>query len=271
MTDFYAQLEDQLVAAGRRRQTQGRVGRAVAGRGRAVLGATVVAVAVAAGVAVALPGALSGTSERAPAVQPQVTPAPATTPPPATTTPHAVVPVPSPSLAGIRVAILNGTTRPGLARAVADWLRRRHATVVSVAGNASQDTAQTVVIYRSDSRAKARRVAAALGGVPVRASGASPDGRVTAVIVLVGADYRRPPVPAVPQAPAAVPPVATPPPVPIAPGRTAPAAVPVPSARGGYVPAPTATVPLPAATPAAPATPIVPPAARPVVPSAPAP
>jgi hypothetical protein len=268
MTDFYAQLEDQLVTAGRRRQAQGRVGRAVAGRGRALLGATVaaVAVAVAAGVAVALPGALSGTSERAPAVRPQATPAPA-----AATTPQAVVPVPSPSLAGIRVAILNGTPRPGLGRAAADWLTRRHATIVSVAGNASQDTARTVVLYRSDSRAKARRVAAALGGVPVRASGASPDGHVVAVIVLVGADYRRPPVSAVPRAPAAAPPVATPLPVPVAPGRTAPAAVPVPSARGGYVPAPTATVPQPAATPATPATPTVPPAAGPAAPSAPAP
>ena len=249
MTDFYAQLEDQLVTAGRRRQTQGRARRAIAGRGRALVAATAVAAALAAGVAVALPQLRTTSTTSTPA---------------ATVAPPGVAPGPlrGGSLAGIRVAVLNGTTGTGLARLVADALGRRHAAIFEVGSAARKNVRGTVVYYRPGARAKARRVAAVLGGVPVRPSGASPDRRVAEVVVIVGVVRPLRPVPpaavpATPNGPTAVAPAAT---IPLpAPARpVAPsAATPVPP-----VPAPSATVPSPAAVP-------VPPRTTPVAPQAP--
>ncbi len=255
MTDFYAQLEDQLVSASRRRQTQGRARRAVAGRGRALIAATAVVAALAAGAAVALPQLRTTATTSTPAAPVAPVPAPVVPPPAAT------VPSRGGSLAGIRVAVLNGTTLTGLARDVADELRRRDARIAGVGSAVKQDVTGTVVLYRSGARAKARRVAAVLGGVAVRPSGASPDGRAAEIVVVVGiagrpAPSSAAPVPATPKGATAVPPAAT---VPLpAPARPAapPAATP---ARPAPVPA--ATVPAPAAVPVPPRTTAAPPRA----------
>jgi hypothetical protein len=246
MTDFYAQLEHQLVAAGRRRQTQGRVGRAVAGRGR-VLVATCAAIAVlVAGGAVALPSVLTTSSTSAPAA-PHVAPAPAR----------------GGSLAGVRVAVLNATTQPGRARTVADRLRRLRARIAVASTAPVQPGAAAGVFYRRGAEQQARRVAGALGAAmlgPYRAASSSPIdppiGRAD-VVVIVGTNRPLPPPAAVPPAPRAAPPVAPalPVPAPRAPdARRAPPAVPAPA------PVPTVPEPAPSRTPApvAPAPPAVP-------------
>ncbi len=255
MTDFYAQLEDQLVGAARRRQAQGRVGRAVAGRGRTLIAATAAIALLAAGGAVALPSVLETSSTSEPATPPQVAPAPAP------------APVRGTSLNGITVAVLNGTTRTGVARAVADQLERRGATVAATQNAPDQAVPRSLVLYAPGAKAKARRVAIALGGAAVRPVGGYPgsigvkaDVTIVAGSERIGAPAAAVPVPATPRAPSAVPPAATTPARPPS-AAAPPAATPVPSTRGGFAPAPTATVPAPSARPAPPgSTPVAPPA-----------
>ncbi|MEA2149802.1 MAG: LytR cell envelope-related transcriptional attenuator [Solirubrobacteraceae bacterium] len=233
MTDFYAQLEEQLVSAGRRRRTQGRVSRAAAGRGWQLAGAVAAVAAIAAAVVVAVSGQ-DATRVRAPA--------------PAGAGPSTVtVTVPArPSLRGILVEVFNGTPRTGLARTVADQLERADATVGAVGAGPRLDRARTSVRYRPGKRAQARRVAAVLGVSDVRRATAA-DGLApaAAVRVLVGEDLRRI-RPVVPDAPRPLPSPSAVPAVPLPPaGRSVPAApVPLPAQP---VHPPPATAPLPAA------------------------
>jgi len=184
MSDFYGQLERQLVDAGRRRATHGRWRLALAGRGRPLLAVAMALLALVMAVAAAphlrsdpSPGpAGSGASPAPPVTSP---------PPPAAGTP---------SLRGMRVAVLNGTTRSGAARAVAEVLEARGATIGSIGNAADQARAQTAVVYRPGAEAQARRVAAVLGVRDVR-----PRTRVevvvapeAAVVVHVGSDRRGP-------------------------------------------------------------------------------
>jgi hypothetical protein len=179
MTDFYAQLEEQLVTAGRRRKSQGRVGRAVAGRGRALVATMAVAAVLTAGGAVALRS--SSTNE--PAAPAAPAPAPA--------------PVPrGGSLAGIRVAVFNATAQPGLARATGEILKARRAHVAVFGSMPIEPGGRTIVWYKPGAAAQARRVAAVLGVprvVPFDPSTGQaippPTARVT-VIVAVGYQAR---------------------------------------------------------------------------------
>jgi hypothetical protein len=181
MTDFYAQLEEQLVAAGRRRKSQGRVARAVAGRGRALVATIAVAAVLTAGGAVALRS--SSTNEPAAPAAPAPAPAPA--------------PVPrGGSLAGIRVAVFNATAQPGLARATGEILKARRAHVAVFGSMPIEPGGRTIVWYKPGAAAQARRVAAVLGVprvVPFDPSTGQaippPTARVT-VIVAVGYQAR---------------------------------------------------------------------------------
>jgi hypothetical protein len=184
MTDFYGRLEEQLRAAGQHRQTQGRMGRAVAGRGRALVATTAVAAVLLAGGAVALSS--SSTSEPA-APAPAPTPAPAPRPVPA-----------GGSLAGIRVAVFNATAEPGLARATGAVLKSRRAHVAVFGSMTIQPGGRTVVWYEPGAAAQARRVAAVLGVPRVAPFDPStgeaippPSARVT-VIVAIGYQPRLP-------------------------------------------------------------------------------
>jgi hypothetical protein len=170
MSDFYALLEEQLVAAGRRRNGQGRAHRMLAGRGRRLAAAGALAVTIAAAVVVSVTPLQRDAVQRRPA--------------PATLAPSVQA-----DLSGIRVAILNGTTRTGLARATAGELDARHARIASTGNAAGQQVALTEVRYRRGARAKALRVAAALGVGRIGPSTSSQPrvGRAD-VIVLVGAD-----------------------------------------------------------------------------------
>jgi hypothetical protein len=154
MTDFYAQLEHQLVEAGRRRAGAGRLRRAIAARsGRPLVAVCAVLLAIAAGVTLAPLLRSSSSPSQSPSSEAgRGAAAPSPLPPPG--------PV---ALRGVRVTVLNGALRPGLGRAVATKLEERGATIVSI-GNANDQTQpQTVVEYRSGAEAQARQVAAVLG------------------------------------------------------------------------------------------------------------
>jgi hypothetical protein len=191
MTDFYAQLERQLVDAGRRRTERGRVRGALAGRGRPLAGAVALAVAIAAAVVVVAV---------APGQRVAVQHGPAA--------PSAPAPSVANDLRGIRVAVLNGTTQPGLARIVAAQLESLHARIVGVGNAPRQNVAVTAVRHRHGARAKALRVAAALGVASVGPDrGSLPNAGRAEVIVLVGADRQgRPKLIAPPRPPVRPPP-----------------------------------------------------------------
>jgi hypothetical protein len=211
MTDFYAQLEAQLVAAGRRRDGHGRVRRSLAGRRRPLAGAGALAVAAVAAVVVLVAPVPHDAAQRSPAARP------------ARAAPVAPAPSAATDLSGIRVAVLNATTRPGAARATAEVLRSRHARIMAVGNASRQNVATTEVRYRHGARAQALRVAAVLGVARVAPStSAQPHAGRAEVVVLVGADrLGRPKLTPPPRAPAPPPRVPTPP----VPGPRVPEAV----------------------------------------------
>jgi hypothetical protein len=171
MTDFIDVLEQQLVSAHR-------------GRGRRVaavpLRTTIVfagALAAAAAVVVAVLALSSPQAQRAPS--------PATQPPQTTpVTPQAPV----------RVAVLNGTTVTGLARAAADELTSRGYDEPNVVTNdtTNQSRALTMVFYERGHRADALGVASCLHirsdrVVPMEATQRALSDRAQ-VAVFIGAD-----------------------------------------------------------------------------------
>jgi hypothetical protein len=181
MTDFYVQLEQQLVAAARRRSERGRMRSALARRARPLWAAAALMAAVVAAVVVALAPLHgdAGVQRRGPA-------APVAPPVPA--------PLLSRDLGGIRVAVLNAWTQPGAARAVAAQLSTLHARIVAVGNAPRQHAATTQVHHGRGARAKALRVAAVLGVARVApVTSVPPHGRRAEVIVLVGADRSRAP------------------------------------------------------------------------------
>ncbi len=248
MTDFYAQLEEQLLVAGRRRGARGPARRALAGRGRvlalacvasAAIGATAVAViggSDSSPVGLGTPAAPSGRALPAPSARGD--------------------------LEGIRVAVLNGTTARGVARATADDLAALGARITSISNVSDPGGALTEIRYKRGASAEARRVAGVLGVRRVTSYTTSPPTMAQVdVIVLVGADRLRrtkpapgPPVVTVPRAPAAPRPTTAP----VTPAATVP--------RAPAAPPPT-TAPVTPAAPAVPAGPsrivTVPPAPAP--------
>jgi hypothetical protein len=256
MTDFYTQLEHQLVAAGHRRLGQGRAARAVAGRGRALVAATAAVAALVVAGAFALPAVFDTASTTSAPATPGRGPAPA--------------PV-APSLAGVRVAVLNGTTARGYARSIATLLERRGARIVRVdATPAARQTRRTAVFFGRGRLAegRARLVAQALGaqvlGPASRASSVPvaplAGGDNVDAVVLLGIDRLRPtaarvvPAPVVPPSPKVLPPSVRLPAGPVRP-LPAPAARvpsrPIPATPSRPAHAPSATVHEPDAPPAA--------------------
>lgn len=195
MTDFYSELEEQLLAAGRRRRAQGPVARVVAGRGRVLAVATATVAVLVVAFAVALPSAVTSVFDRGPTVPaaPPPAPAPAPAPPPA--------PGPGVSLAGIRVAVYSATTQQGAARGAGDELRARDAEVAVFGSVPSQPGGRSVVQYVPGAEAKAHRVAAVLGVARVEAYDPAqehanpPESARAAVIVIVGNDRQAAPSP----------------------------------------------------------------------------
>ena len=185
MTDFHAQLERQLLEAGRRRAGRGRWRLVPAGRGRpllAVATALIALVAVAVAVAPALrvgessDGGGGGTALPAP---------PTATAPPAQPR--------LPSLRGVRIAVLNATTITGLGRNVADALEEHGAAIDSIATAPQQDLTRSVVEFRAGAEEQAKLVGLVLGVQRTRALRPAEFAAAPAatVIVWVGSDRRR--------------------------------------------------------------------------------
>ena len=91
----------------------------------------------------------------------------------------------------IKVEVLNGTKTRGLARKVTDFLRDRGFDVVG-SGNDAEPRAKTVVYDRSSHPEWARLVGRAMNAPVVSRRDSS---RYLDVTVLIGADWRPPPLP----------------------------------------------------------------------------
>ena len=92
----------------------------------------------------------------------------------------------------VRVEVLNASTVRGLARRATMHLRDRGFDVVAI-GNAGERRDSTIVLSRAGDEEWARRVARAMGGVPVEVR---PDSaRYVDVSVLLGSHWRPPPGP----------------------------------------------------------------------------
>ncbi len=183
MTDFYTQLERQLIGAGRRPAGAARLRRATLGRGRLVLVLGAVLVAVAVG------GAVLSTLRAPPDSGSR--PASDGGAPPAVVPPS--VDRAATDLRGITVAVLNATTRAGAARSVAERLERQGATVGAIQNAVDQSISQSVVAYTDGNAPRARAVASALGRGRVEPfSGRERLPGHAAVIVVVGRDLAMP-------------------------------------------------------------------------------
>jgi hypothetical protein len=189
MTDFFDDLERQLVTA-----TQHRPQRLRRARARHVAALATVLVAVlagGAGLATALSnGGDGGTGIGAPAATTPSTPAERTTVAPTT---------PSQSRR-FTVAILNGTAVPGLARGVANRLQNANFKIGNVTNAAAQDHATTMVHYAPGRQLAAMQVAARIGVKDTVLRPISHDERAIAgtqatVVVIVGSDQNTSPAP----------------------------------------------------------------------------
>lgn len=145
MTDFFDDLERQLVAATPQRLA--RIRRARQRRAAATLSVLVALLAGGAGIAAAVGGS-TGESGSGPSGAPAGTATTAaTTPRPSPAGPSASSALPGRDV--YTVAILNGTTVPGLGRGVANRLQNDGFKIGNVTNAAAQDHATTTVYYRT--------------------------------------------------------------------------------------------------------------------------
>jgi hypothetical protein len=188
MTDFFDDLERQLVAA--TPQRAGRVRRARARRAAALSTTLVALLACGAGIAAAVDGDDGGGSAASPATT-------ATAPAPTPTGPRAI----DPDRSTYTVAVLNGTSTPGLARGVANRLQNARFKIGNVTNAATQRrTATTVYFAREQDVAAATQVAEtlSLGDTTLRPMARSVRlvaGDQARVVVLVGSDQNTSPAP----------------------------------------------------------------------------
>jgi hypothetical protein len=181
MSDFFDDLERQLVAATPHRPQRLRRARA---RHAATLAAVLVTL-LAGGAG--LTTALSNGGDGAPGVG-----APAATTPRTERTTPAARTTPSQSRP-FTVAVLNATAVPGLARGVANRLQNAHFKIGNVTNAARQDQATTMVHFAPGRQWAATQVAAAIGLKDVVLRPITPGERVVAgeqatVVVVVGSD-----------------------------------------------------------------------------------
>jgi hypothetical protein len=185
--NFFDDLERELVAA-----TSDRTRRLRRARARRAATLSTVAVAVLAaggGLAAALTTSDANNNSAAPA----------------TTTPtvngeRLVPPLPSgtPKRGTYRIAVLNGTTVPGLARGVANRLSNSKYKVGTVTNAATQDRAATLVEFAPGHRAEAEAVANVIDVAPdaiqqESAASRAIAGEGTTVVVTVGSDQNTAP------------------------------------------------------------------------------
>ncbi|HEY4096274.1 MAG TPA: LytR C-terminal domain-containing protein [Baekduia sp.] len=184
MTDFFADLEQQLIGATAERAH--RVRRARARRSATLATVLLAVVAGGAGLAAALAG--SDGDHGAPAA------------PTPTAAPHTIAIAPPTRPGTFTVAVLNGTRVPGLARGVANVLQNRNYKIGTVTNAAEQGRAATTVEYAPGHRAEATEVAAAITAPtttlrPIDHATRTIAGRLAKVVVLVGSDQAASPQP----------------------------------------------------------------------------
>ncbi|WP_027005212.1 LytR C-terminal domain-containing protein [Conexibacter woesei] len=205
-TNFFDDLEHQLVAATTDRPR--RLRRARTRRLATLCTVLVALLAVGGGLAAALSNNSTNNDPGAPAARQQHTPATA----PARTTPatggrvcgrnvNSVNGVRTVDPSTIEIAVLNGTTVPGLARGVANRLQNSRWKIGTVTNAGSQDHSETLVYYsRAACRTAAILVAQAIdlqsitrGTKPMHARVAVIAGPSADVVVVVGSDQNQRP------------------------------------------------------------------------------
>jgi hypothetical protein len=179
--DFFADLEQQLVAATTERSRRLRRARA---RRAATLSTILVAlIAAGGGIAAAVTSTSSDDAAR-----------PAATTPPAVTTPPPTTSTTAPDPRTFEVAVLNGTTVPGLGRGVAMRLESTKHKIGVVTNAATQATTTTQIYYATPSCLPAAQEVAVHLNLPASSiHPATPGVRTIAgkrakVIVLAGSD-----------------------------------------------------------------------------------
>lgn len=197
--DFFDDLERQLVTATPRRAE--RIRRARLRRAAAAASAILVLLVGGAGIAAAV-GAAGGDGNGHDNRGPDRAPAGAVTATATTVAATTRTPPPGPDPASYEVAILNGTTIPGLARATANRLTGQQIRVGFVTNAPRHDVTETKVYYRSeDCLPAANQVAAALrlgdaGGRftlrRITKAQTTLVGKGTDVVVVAGSDQNRP-------------------------------------------------------------------------------
>jgi hypothetical protein len=195
MKDFFDDLERQLVDAAPSRQA--RLRRARVRRATAVASILVVLLAGGAGIAAAVGGGEQDGGHGAPAGTTSGDHFTRTALPPASTT---TTPA---DRAAYEVAVLNGTTVPGLARGVAMRLQNDAFKIGTVTNAARQDQIETVVYYRTAAAIPAAsevssslRLGDAGGEFSLRAASRglrTLAGKGAKVIVVVGSDQNNAP------------------------------------------------------------------------------
>jgi hypothetical protein len=190
MTDFFDDLERQLVTAAQHRPQRLRRARA---RHAATLATVLLAVlAGGAGLATALTHGGDGTTGvGAPA---------ATTATARTERTTAAAPTAQSQSRSFTVAILNGTAVPGLARGVANRLQNTHFKIGNVTNASRQDHATTTVHFAPGRQVAATRVAAAIDLKdfvlqPITRAERVIAGEQASVVVVVGSDQNTSPAP----------------------------------------------------------------------------
>jgi hypothetical protein len=186
MTDFFDDLERQLVEAANERPR--RVGRARARHGAVLATVLLGVLAGGAGLATALSGSATDGGPTRPAA-PTATASQTVTVSPRTGRVAA---------GGSTVAVLNGTAVPGLARGVANRLQNSGFKIGNVTNAADRSRFATLVQYAPGREAQARAVARALavGGAFVRPADAGSRaiaGAQASVVVVVGSDQNTSP------------------------------------------------------------------------------
>ena len=160
----------------------------MAGRGRPLLAVATVLLALVAAVGLVPALRSSSSSDPGGSAAPSAPPVPTGT---VVAQPPADDP-PSPSLRGVSVAVLNGTTRTGVPRVVGDRLERHGATLDAVGTAPDQTRSRTVVSHAPAAARHARSVATILGLSEIRPRAAADVAFAPRadVLVLVGADHR---------------------------------------------------------------------------------
>jgi LytR cell envelope-related transcriptional attenuator len=143
------------------------------------------------GVVAVIAIAATGGGGKKPAAQTTTPPPTASTRPTVSISPSTTVtPSPTastPNLSSITVDVLNGTLRPGLAKALADKLKAEGYTV-KMFGNQAAHQTQTTIYYTAGSKAAAE---ALLSAHPeLKRVAPAPTGQKVTLTVVIGDDYK---------------------------------------------------------------------------------